>query len=75
ESCNENEFQCFGGGCVKDDYVCDQKPDCSDGSDESADACIDMICNKEGYFKCDGSCVPNDWFCDGELDCDDGADE
>lgn len=38
--CNEHMFQCLSNGlCIIPHYVCDGKPDCKDGSDESEEKC------------------------------------
>ena len=36
--CPEHTFSCLSGECIQDVYVCDEKIDCLDGSDE-------LICN------------------------------
>ena len=30
----DGEFACASGGCIPDSWECDDRPDCSDGSDE-----------------------------------------
>lgn len=38
--CNEHMFQCMSNGlCIIAHYVCDGKPDCKDGSDETLEKC------------------------------------
>lgn len=38
--CNEHMFQCMSNGlCIIPHYVCDGKPDCKDGSDETLEKC------------------------------------
>lgn len=38
--CNENMFHCMSNGlCIFAHYVCDGKPDCKDGSDETLEKC------------------------------------
>ena len=35
EQCMDHEFQCKNNMCISVDYVCDDKDDCYDGSDET----------------------------------------
>ena len=35
EQCMAHEFQCENNMCISVDYVCDEKDDCNDGSDET----------------------------------------
>lgn len=38
--CNDHMFQCMSNGlCIIAHYVCDGKPDCKDGSDETLEKC------------------------------------
>ncbi|GMR33539.1 hypothetical protein PMAYCL1PPCAC_03734, partial [Pristionchus mayeri] len=37
--CSLSEFRCAGGSCISRDLVCDDAPNCPDGSDESEDRC------------------------------------
>lgn len=49
--------------------------DCSDGSDEETDSCIDKTC-KPGQFQCKkGGCIPQSYVCDAQNDCGDNSDE
>ncbi|XP_048097139.1 very low-density lipoprotein receptor-like [Alosa alosa] len=32
--CNDTEYQCADGNYIRQNWVCDGDPDCSDGSDE-----------------------------------------
>ncbi|CAG9131327.1 unnamed protein product [Plutella xylostella] len=82
--CEEHEFQCTNGECIRKEFRCDSRVDCLDGSDETA-------CNGTApappaapapapcaapALQCDaGRCVPLDRLCDGTQDCDDGKDE
>lgn len=38
--CREDEFRCINGGCVSQQFVCDGKKDCLDGSDEKNQTCL-----------------------------------
>ncbi|XP_050415154.1 very low-density lipoprotein receptor [Patella vulgata] len=74
--CGEGMFRCDQGRCIRHEYMCDGEHDCFDGSDESVDACVRRVCDKDEYFRCkDGRCVPLRWYCDGDNDCLDGSDE
>ncbi|XP_065172408.1 uncharacterized protein [Atheta coriaria] len=66
--CNELMFKCkSGGACISPHYVCDKKPDCSDGSDESLETCKGDPCVDK--LQCDnGRCIPTAWCCDRHLD-------
>ena len=32
--CNSDQFQCPGGKCISNSYLCDQRNDCGDMADE-----------------------------------------
>ena len=34
QKCQEGEFKCHNGACIKKSFVCDGEVDCTDGSDE-----------------------------------------
>lgn len=64
--CPENYWKCTTSGqCIPADWVCDYRPDCSDGSDESPAECPHLLlppharqCRLDEY-KCDsGQCIP-----------------
>ena len=42
-TCAEDEFRCGNGECVGSSAVCDFRFDCIDGSDESTDACGEIM--------------------------------
>lgn len=66
--CNEQMFECISNGlCIIQHYVCDGKPDCKDGSDESVEKCSDNPC-KEKIPCDDGRCIPTAWCCDRNHD-------
>lgn len=71
-TCAPDEFRCLSGLCIPEDFLCDEKNDCPDGSDE-------LHCNitcPEHHWQCeDGVCIVEHYRCDGEVDCLDGSDE
>ncbi|XP_018335834.1 modular serine protease-like isoform X2 [Agrilus planipennis] len=68
------EFQCRSGECISDDYYCDGKENCRDGSDETED-CKQIACLPH-FFRCEyGACINGDFECDGKTDCKDNSDE
>ncbi|XP_072016191.1 uncharacterized protein [Amphiura filiformis] len=84
--CDPTELQQSGLKCgfttkyVPQLFVCDGYDDCSDGSDETKDACDDDGCS-EDQTSCkfvDGSgywCYHNSNLCNQHIDCDDMSDE
>lgn len=61
--CPDGQLQCGNGECIDKILFCDDKPDCSDGSDE-----VDSVCQVESdpnaAPKCDtADCVIPDCFC------------
>ena len=32
--CHDYEYPCSDGGCIRSRYLCDERADCDDGSDE-----------------------------------------
>jgi len=68
--------RCRDGTCLEDSMICDNKQDCSDGSDE-LDCVQYETCKGPANFTCksDGKCVSASLKCDGVIDCNDGSDE
>ncbi|XP_064212839.1 basement membrane-specific heparan sulfate proteoglycan core protein [Tribolium castaneum] len=72
-ACALHEATCSNGDCIPKHQVCDEKYDCTDGSDENR-------CNPNGCepneFRCaNKKCVLKTWRCDSDDDCGDGSDE
>ncbi|XP_073758491.1 uncharacterized protein [Callorhinus ursinus] len=73
--CTPSSVRCRNGeGCVSQEYLCDGKPDCQDGSDEGA---CSRFCNRPGVFQClnRNQCIEEKYHCDGAQQCSDGSDE
>ncbi|CAI5521826.1 unnamed protein product [Closterium sp. Naga37s-1] len=78
EECQQGELKCpSGGGCMLESQVCDGKPHCSDGSDESPDFCRSFDCGLVNKDSCPSGtgCMPPGTQCNGEAECADGSDE
>ncbi|CAI8020086.1 Kunitz-type U19-barytoxin-Tl1a [Geodia barretti] len=74
QECEDDEFRCLDGSCIRARLECDGLSDCDDGSDEIDDGCSPFIIACE--FRCsDEQCVPEDYVCNGVLECDNGRDE
>ncbi|UMM10088.1 hypothetical protein L5515_000020 [Caenorhabditis briggsae] len=76
--CNENDFRCSDGKCIRAEWKCDGSGDCSDGEDEKD--CPHPGC-KSDQWQCDTytwhsvSCIAEYQRCDNITDCADGSDE
>lgn len=75
------EFRCRSGECLTMAHKCNNRRDCSDGSDE--ESCSEantkrpkVVC-PVGKFMCHNQeqCLEADSKCDGKKQCDDGSDE
>uniref|UniRef100_A0A3Q2QD42 Heparan sulfate proteoglycan 2 n=1 Tax=Fundulus heteroclitus TaxID=8078 RepID=A0A3Q2QD42_FUNHE len=85
--CMADEFRCGDGTCILMEYVCDNRPDCRDLSDETN--CGNLTPSPIGprppvppvrcradQAKCQsGECISRIFLCDGQRDCQDGSDE
>lgn len=72
---NSSEFHCKDGTCIDNLLTCDGIKNCPDGSDETVDSCIGVIC-PAFLFRCAyGACVHKSAKCNGKTECIDGSDE
>uniref|UniRef100_A0A8D3BG34 Heparan sulfate proteoglycan 2 n=1 Tax=Scophthalmus maximus TaxID=52904 RepID=A0A8D3BG34_SCOMX len=83
--CMPDEHRCGDGTCILMEYLCDNRPDCRDMSDETN--CGEWLpkaprppgppgpCRADQATCQSGECIPRDYICDGERDCSDGSDE
>jgi len=74
--CNQDQFTCKDGSCIRREFYCDGDTDCIDESDET-DNCTRLFnCTEPHYHLCaNNRCLPADYICDGADDCGDGSDE
>ncbi|XP_060596238.1 uncharacterized protein LOC132750277 [Ruditapes philippinarum] len=70
--CNENEFACADGSCIKLGQVCDFKPDCTNAEDEF---CELRNCGLNEYVCDNKQCIQDSKRCDSIPHCIDGSDE
>jgi len=74
--CLPTEFKCQTGECISRARLCDRRPDCRDGSDETqCGGNGDNKCEPNQYECPNGKCIMKIWKCDGDDDCGDGWDE
>ena len=77
QSCEQGYKPCNNSECILEIYFCDQKPHCTDESDEvhCENYCSDPQ-YKDLYFQClDGSCISVSRLCNLIPDCELGEDE
>uniref|UniRef100_A0A1A9WL80 Peptidase S1 domain-containing protein n=1 Tax=Glossina brevipalpis TaxID=37001 RepID=A0A1A9WL80_9MUSC len=77
QRCGKFEWDCNDGQCVSEDARCDGVVDCQDGSDETAENCIQGYATCHTFaFKCSyGACITGGYRCNGRKDCADNSDE
>ncbi|XP_046613235.1 basement membrane-specific heparan sulfate proteoglycan core protein isoform X7 [Neodiprion virginianus] len=73
EACKYDEATCSNGDCIPKSSVCDNRMDCTDGSDELR--CSPLGCEPNEFRCASKECVSKLWRCDGDRDCTDGSDE
>uniref|UniRef100_A0AAX7TUG3 Heparan sulfate proteoglycan 2 n=1 Tax=Astatotilapia calliptera TaxID=8154 RepID=A0AAX7TUG3_ASTCA len=72
--CMPDEHRCGDGTCILMEYLCDNRQDCRDMSDELN--CGTPSPCEPNEFKCkNGRCALKLWRCDGDNDCEDNSDE
>ncbi|CAK9302728.1 unnamed protein product [Gordionus sp. m RMFG-2023] len=74
KSCNSQQFACQSAKnvCIPLSKKCDDRVDCSDGSDEKDCA---RPCNATEFACLNGRCISLKWKCDRDNDCGDNSDE
>ncbi|KAL4230504.1 Enteropeptidase [Mactra antiquata] len=70
-ACEENEYQCSDGVCIKQSYVCDGRPHCSRGEDEEQGC----ECTADQFRCSSGQCIQDNFRCDKVIHCKDSSDE
>eukprot|EP01084_Bolivina_argentea_P284045 486670_1 len=76
-NCAKGEFNCGGGECIWEGFVCNGVEDCSGGHDERQYCDFSLVTCPHDMFRCEstGSCIDMIKQCDGVTDCKDGSDE
>ncbi|KAK1797543.1 hypothetical protein P4O66_000836 [Electrophorus voltai] len=73
-TCSPDQFQCKATmHCISKLWVCDEDPDCADGSDEAN--CDEKTCGPHEFRCANNNCIPDHWRCDSQNDCGDNSDE
>jgi len=71
----DENFKCNSGECLHENYLCDGKEHCTDGSDENISYCAKISCPSYA-FRCGyGACISKKTLCNGLIECKDGSDE
>ncbi|XP_006820405.1 low-density lipoprotein receptor-related protein 12-like [Saccoglossus kowalevskii] len=75
--CRNGEFQCSNQLCILNEWRCNGKSECGDGSDEDPQLCKPASSCAIHSFACSttDTCLPEFRQCDGINDCPDGSDE
>ncbi|TGZ69507.1 hypothetical protein CRM22_003711 [Opisthorchis felineus] len=73
--CAPMETMCRDGTCIRNEYLCNGRADCPDGSDEKAPHCEIPHCSPVQFACLSGECIPAPFKCNGREDCYDGSDE
>ncbi|CAL1539536.1 unnamed protein product [Lymnaea stagnalis] len=74
-TCGKDESLCPGNDkeCIRNNWFCDTKKDCPNGTDEVN---CPTDCSGDNQFMCpDGNCIPRRWKCDNDNDCWDATDK
>ncbi|KAH8868961.1 Low-density lipoprotein receptor [Schistosoma japonicum] len=72
--CRKDEIMCRDGTCIPENYFCNGRQDCSDGSDEQPPHCV-SVCPPPRILCSSGECITQEMRCDGIQHCRDGSDE
>ncbi|KAK4475290.1 hypothetical protein MN116_002361 [Schistosoma mekongi] len=72
--CRRDEILCRDGTCIPENYFCNGRQDCPDGSDEQPPHCAPR-CRPDQYQCTTGECIERHMRCDGRQDCRDASDE
>ncbi|KAH8279875.1 hypothetical protein KR054_009234 [Drosophila jambulina] len=76
QECGYGYFQCVEeDSCISFHNVCDLKPDCPNGSDESFTVCKGPQAENHDTHCANGAQIPTTMFCNRIVDCLDGSDE
>ncbi|KAA3677858.1 uncharacterized protein DEA37_0013843 [Paragonimus westermani] len=73
--CESHERMCRDETCVREEYFCNGREDCRDGSDERPPHCEAPRCGPEQFGCLSGECIRSSLRCNSREDCYDGSDE